>query len=138
MAESHRWEWVPLVSIGGLRFNEPLSEDLGTLKLQRVEDSGYDSGDNIDSFREEGGDTEIELENGRVDTVYCRANFFFKGRDLIGLSAEEVMDIVGGNWELDEEDGDGRIFNEDDLEIMIWEADGAVWSIIVSGPIEED
>ena len=138
MAESHRWEWVPLVSIGGIRFNEPLPKDLGTLRLERVEDPDSDVGDNIDMFNEVDGDTSMDVEDGRVGLVYCYDNFFFKGRDLMGLGAEEVMDAIGGNWVLDEEVDEDRRFLEDDLEITISEMDGAIWSIVVHGPYDEE
>ena len=138
MAESHRWEWVPLVSIGGILFNEPLPEGLGTLKLELFSDPDLDLGDGIDLFNEVDGRSKIEVEDGRVESVYCYNNFYFKGRNLMGLSAEEVMEIIGGNWVRDEEEDDDRVFDEEDLEITISEEDGAVWSIVVHGPYDEE
>ena len=138
MPEHHRWKWLPLESIGGLRFDEPLPDKLGTLKFERVEDSFADIDDNIDAFEEVGGKTQVFLEDGRVGSVFCRDNFFFESQDLIGLSAEEAMAVIGGNWVLDDEDDDERVFIEDDLEITIWEEDGAIDTIVVHGPYEED
>ena len=138
MAESHRWEWAPLVSIGGIRFNEPLPEDLGGLKLELFDEPEMNYDDNEDVFREVGGNTQFYLENGLVELVYCYDNFYFKGRNLMGLSAEEVMEIIGGNWVRDEEEDDDRVFDEEDLEITISEEDGAVWSIVVHGPYDEE
>ena len=138
MSEQHRWDWVPLESIGGLRFDEPLPEDIGTLKLEGVNHPMADSEDNVAAFEEVGGKTEIYLEDGRVDFVICRGNFWFRGKNLVGLAAEDAMTIIGGNWVLDEEDEDERRFFEDDLEVTLVDRGGSVVTFIVNGLVEED
>ena len=138
MSKLHLWEWVPLISVGGLRFDEPLPEDLGTLRLQRTKHRPGEIVGGLIVFEEVGGETDVYLNEDKIESVFCYDNFYFKGRDLMGLSAEKVMDAIGGAWDLDDEDEDEREFSEDNLGITIVEEGGIVATIIVHGFIEGD
>jgi hypothetical protein len=113
---SIRWEWSSIDSVGPIKHAEPALPVIQRYNLLLAPE--YGSPDR-DVYQFEDGTT-MSVEGGLVDSVMCQSNFFYKGTNLIGLSINDVREILGKETKLDDDFEDHTCLEYDDYDLMIW------------------
>jgi hypothetical protein len=132
------WEWIPLVSIGSLKFGEPIEPVISKFDLRKL-DKPFEEAD-WNSYEFLGCDKRVYAEDGNITSFGCFDNLYYKGRDLLGLTLNEIRvlfgeeDKIGETVLFDFEDGE---FEETPVEfyeygLQIWLRDGVVESAMIS------
>ena len=129
------WQWEPLISIGYIRFNEPIIPLIRKYKLQRKVE--YEPPDwQVYEFPED--ETLVNVEKSRVLSVSCYNNFFYKGKNLLGISLKEINDILGKEYEIDESIETQTLVIYDSMSLQLWFENGVTVSAMCYGFIEEN
>jgi hypothetical protein len=136
------WEWIPLVSIGPLKFGEPIEPVISKFDLRKL-NKPFEEAD-WDSYEFPDFDKRVYTKDGNITSLGCFDNLFYKGEDLFGLTLDEVRVLLG------EEDEIGETvffdFEDDEYEktpiefykysVQIWLRDGVVESAMISAIID--
>ena len=139
------FDWVPTVSVGRIKFGEPVTEHVesGYLRyregpLHKPGEGGYVHGDDEDPS------AYLDDEKRVVDSVNCFTALIYRGQNLIGIPIKEALDILG---QLPDISGD-KILEDDDeytvefdrLGLILWvrEEDDTVVSASVGTAAEDD
>jgi hypothetical protein len=128
------WVWVPGVSLGPIRFGEPLPDAaaLGDLTL-RQSDSNPDR--NWADYEANDGQVVVHVHYGRIAFVRCYRNLSYRSENMIGRPAAEVIRLVGSIWEEPMEFPNGAIRHVcPKLGVVMWEEDGVVESFALRKP----
>jgi hypothetical protein len=129
------WNWEPLISLGTIYFGEDMNSVVNRLGLELDESS-----ENDDWLKYESTNLGIQVfsEDSKVKRISCFDNLIYKGRNLLGLSLEEVREIVGNETDIDEPlsyDPSGNLYITpvyfDELSMIIYLENGLVDSISV-------
>ena len=150
------WEWKPLISFGIFRFGSHLRNykrlRLVYLKKESTiycpEETTYDA----DGYDELSSYT-LTLPNhwkslriyinarNRIDSVMSKKLFMFRGKNFIGLRAEQICDFLGKMYDSHDDIGvEGESwfsYTFDDLGLFLWEEDGIITSITTSLAYED-
>lgn len=132
-----RWIWEPNRSIGPFVFGEPIPEDFYGFEY-RIIPRGESDEETEQTFDliEEG--IWISTDFGLVESLETSQEIIYKGVDLIGMKTEDAAAFIGGDWEIEINTLGERMFNNDKLNIMLWEEDGVVDSAAVSMEYEDE
>lgn len=136
MSDKVRWTWIPNVSVGPFRFGEPLPSGLPSINLVSL----YKDVDPFDeSFDVNNGAAQIWIDEGKFHGAEVASSLFLGSKNLIGMSGEEAMKLIGGGWTIEDPDefGDRRLLN-DELGVWLWEEDSFVDSVTVFRDDEDD
>ena len=141
-----KYEWIPTVGVGPFRFGVPVEQYVasGLLKFESYPEelggggSYVDKGDNLAVSVEDQG-------QGVVYIIQCDASMLFKGRELIGVSLADALEILGREpdefgEELELDDDEIQVTAEfDELGLTLWLKDNVTMSASVGdGNLEED
>jgi hypothetical protein len=141
--KSIKWIWLPLVSVGSIKFGEladPVIEKFKLCKLEKpFEEADWDSYEFPDC------ETQIYTENSNITSVGCFDNIYYGDENLFGLTLDEIRKCIGQESEIGETiffDFVGNEFEKtpiefDDLSLQLWFRDGVVESAMVSGSYDE-
>jgi hypothetical protein len=93
------WNWSDKKDcIGPIRFGVHAESIIQEYKLKRT--SEYEaSGQELYEFAD---GSSISVENGLINGVDCKSNFFYRNINLIGMSLEDIRDLFGPEDCLDE------------------------------------
>ena len=145
-----KYEWVPKLRLGPIRFGEDIQQyvDAGILSFNPpLEELG-----GIGSFVGEDDGITVTPDDGLpdgpvrwvVDGVECDKSILFNGQELLGLSINDVSDVLGRKpdqyGESIELGDETQVLAEfDDLGLVLWMKDGiSVAASIDDGDYEDD
>ncbi len=138
MSRDYKWEWVPGISVGGIKFGEKLPNKIKGLELIRAKYLERQDEPTISMGVKDLSST-IDIENGVVDQIDCHENFWYKGQNLLGMSVEDVMSIIGGEWTAEEDNDElSEIYHSEDFDVMVDVEDGVVDSIMVGRFVDDE
>jgi hypothetical protein len=131
-------EWIPMISIGTLKFGEFVEPVISKFDLHKL-DKPFDGAD-WDSYEFPNCDKRVYAEDGKITRIGCFDDLYYKGENLFGLTLDEIRVLLGEEDEIGEsilfdfEDGE---FEETPIEfyqygLQIWLRDGVVESAIIS------
>ncbi len=95
MSSRFDWEWIPNRSLGPVAFGTPIDGYLEMLDLREAQHDDFSGPPQPPHYEASGLDLNIYLEDGLVDTLISHEVFFFKGVNIIGLSKEELTELLG-------------------------------------------
>lgn len=126
------WDWIPLVSIGPIKFGQDPK-----LLIQRYSLIICDADEEEIAYEFPDETTRVYVVDGKVDSVGCYDQFYYKGNIMVGMHLSEVLNILGPPDEIDKFYGDSRPLEYDNYGLQLWiTANNTVHSAIVSGPRE--
>ncbi len=145
MKKSIFWNWIPLISIGPLKFGQHKCFLIDKYQLIRTPDCDPPSWETYD-FPD--GDTSLSFEESYLVSVNRYESFFYQEKNLIGLSLEEICAILGPEDEI----GETIILENDNLEkigeiipveynelgLQLWFENGVVTNTCSDGITEDD
>jgi hypothetical protein len=140
--QSIKWDWNPLVSIGIIKFGEPIEPLISTLNLNKTVSEVPER----ESYQISSYYTSIDTENSLVVAVFCFENIYYKDRNLLGLNLDQIRCLLGKETRISDPlvyEIEGITFEKipvefDDLSLELWLDKGLVERAIVYGMIEED
>jgi hypothetical protein len=129
--EDMRLEWTPCVSLGPIRFGEPVAAYVRSLGLAFKE---HDTSTEWDTYVLPGAETYVYAEDGSVIGVGCYDECWYRGHNLVGMSLREAAQLIGhadaGDGERYELDGGAQdVFEFPDLECQMWARSGTVATV---------
>jgi hypothetical protein len=139
-----QWIWEPFISIGSIKFGEfiePLIIKFGLEKLEKpFEDCSWET------YRFPDCNTCLYSEDSQVTSAGCFDNLYYKGRNLFGLTIDEIRNTLGQESEIGEtikyyikeEEVEQIPVEFDELSLQIWFGGGLVESAIVHGSLEDE
>lgn len=113
----HLWDWIPNVRLGEIHFGQllPKSADLEFRKNEKESDELDDRFDVVTCSIQVDVDPKTRLVTGFIADDYVQ----YKNRELIGLSIDEVMQFLGGDWDSQGTEDSGQ-FENDKLGAVLW------------------
>ena len=124
------WEWEPFVSVGPIQFNEPIAPLINQYKLQRKVE--YDTPD-WEAYEFPEDQTIVNVQEYCVVSVSCYSNFVYKGKNLLGLSLEEIREILGEEYKIDNSMEKQTSVEYDTISLQLWFEDGVTVSTMCYG-----
>lgn len=85
---SKGWEWVPIKSFGPFIIGAPISQYLNKYSLKKID---FESGVH---YELEDPEIAIAVENGKIESINCFEECYYKGVNLIGGKFQEVSDLL--------------------------------------------
>jgi hypothetical protein len=93
------WNWdSKKASVGPISFGLPAEQVVQEYKLIRTPE--YEALDQ--ELYEFPDGSSISVENGLINGVDCKSNFFYKTINLIGLSIEDLRNLIGSEDDFEE------------------------------------
>ena len=99
-----KYEWIPKVRVGPLKFNSAISPyvENGTLIPAPFDDDinnlGNTPGEDRYTYPDD-DETDVYVENGQIESIACYNQCVLRGRNLIvldiGLDYERVRELIG-------------------------------------------
>lgn len=95
-----KYEWIPKVRVGPLRFNAPINPyvDNKTLVLnpfdEDINNLGNTPGEDRYTYPND-DETSVYIEDGRIESIACNDRCMLRGQNLIGLDYERVRELIG-------------------------------------------
>jgi hypothetical protein len=138
MSDTGSMTWEPLQHVGEIKLGARLGSAESRYELIRVPAEERDSVGWI-VYRNPNDTLRVYLENGVVASVACYESFEFAGRNLIGMSVDEALGMLGyapstSNDIVDMPDGPQHVYDLDSLEVQLWAKDGRVVTVFC-GPL---
>jgi hypothetical protein len=130
------WDWEPLVSVGSIQFGAPANPIIAKYNLQKLEPD-CESAD-WDTYEFPDTDTRISVENGCIFSFNCYDNFFYKGQNLLGLSLDDIRQILGLEDEIDEMVGTYIPIYYESLGLTLWMKDDVIGGATCHEAIEDE
>jgi hypothetical protein len=128
------WNWIPLIAVGPVKFGEPVLPLIK--KYQLIREPEYDA-PGWESYEFPSSGEIVSVEDSSIVNISCYENILYKGKNLLGLSLDEVRFLIG----LEDEFGEkieGQIPVEYfRLGLQIWLEDSSVVSATCYGPTYE-
>ena len=132
---AYRFDLNPLVSVGPIRFGEPIGR---VVRKHRLVKRGkpFEQANWV-TFEFPDCETRVYSVDGLVTSVGCYDNCIYKGKDLFGMTLSELRNHLGKETLIDELRGKGAAVEYEELDILVWldEEDGRVDSVNCSGPM---
>ncbi len=129
------WNWVPLISIGNIRFGElaePVIEKYRLIKLELdCEDADWLTYEFPD------GTARIYVCESRIESVGCFEKMFYRGRNLIGMKMEDAIGFLGKPDDIGDKYVGGMPLDYEWLAVSLFVEDEKVQSCICSGSWED-
>lgn len=132
--------WIPLKSVGPYILGGKLTKN----QKKRCEYLGLTDITNRYNYDILDKKMSIYLEDKKIDYIHCYQELYYKGKNIIGLSLEEVVELIGIKPTSDGEimiDDDPQVtYDIDKLELQLWVRikDNIVVSASVSPSIFND
>ena len=126
--------WIPLRRVGCFEFGSGIADCIGTHHLVEIPEE-YNETVGWKVYRSPGDDNiRIFSENGEVVSVACYDECLYQGVNLIGLSLEEFVQVVGSQPLAQPDtilvdDGPQKVFEFDDVEAQVWVKDEKVVTV---------
>ncbi|NJK65039.1 MAG: hypothetical protein HC921_22095 [Synechococcaceae cyanobacterium SM2_3_1] len=130
------WDWEPLVSVASIQFGAPASPVITKYNLQKLEPA-CESAD-WDSYEFPDTDTRIYVENGCIERFSCYDNLFYKGQNLLGLSLDDIRQILGPEEKIDTMVGASIPIEYESLGLTLWMEDDVIAGATCNAMIEDD
>lgn len=134
------FDWTPDVGVGPLKFGEPVLKHVQSGLLEFCADLSDDS----DCYKLAGqGDPAVYAdENNAIDDILTDQQLVFRGKNLIGMRIEAVVDLLGQEPEEISEPielvDDVQVAAEfDSLGLQLWLRDGVAVSAVVGEAVED-
>lgn len=132
----------PFESVGGFMFNKSITDYLGLYKFTIYQKDGdYD----CDKYNIDNPDISLYVDdNDIIESINCREELIYKGRNLIGMSIEEFISHTGEKYyrEIDELNFDEDkipqyVYEFDDIGLQVWCKNDKIITVIASPYIED-
>ncbi len=133
MLRDQTMTWIPHEFCGPFKFGSRLPTD--DPQLIDLKNEGSHESDEVDYFVSLSLGVEIAIFEGNVVSIECDKSLVFRGIELIGNFGDEVMDAIGGSWEIDSDEFGGRELVQREVDIIAWEDEGVVTAASVSADI---
>ena len=137
-----RLDWVPLKGVGPFMFEEAIASYIDNFGLIEVPE-GDDEITNWSNYEMPGYGIDLYVEDGKIVSICCEYQCFFRGKNLIGLTLQEVIEVVGLEPEKDvdtielADDGEQLVYEFDDAALQLWTKDGVAVAVFC-GPAYDD
>jgi hypothetical protein len=137
--ETAIWEWNPLISLGPLKFGDPIEPVISEFSLYKL-DKPFEEAD-WDSYEFPNCDKRIYAEEKHITSIGCFDDLYYNGQDLFGLTIEKIKIIFGEEYKT----GEVILFDFEDDEfeetpirfynygLQVWIKNGVVESAIIRG-----
>jgi len=138
------WHLDPKVSVGPIRFGEPAGPVIKKYGLIKCVEEPMIECEDWDTYEFTDCETRVYVENDKIENIGCYDELFYKGKNLFGMTLDELRKHLGPETEIGEtfdlDSGDECTpIQWDNLEIQVWlDKDGLVDSVMCNGLIEED
>lgn len=121
------WLWIPGRSVGPFHLGYPVDKFISKYNLVRLEEREYLKED-WETYEIPGYETRIHAENSIITNVLCYDSLLYEGRDIIGLTLDEVRLILGTEDDIERDSGlwDAAYYGR--LGLTLWIRDGVVES----------
>ena len=125
------FEWIPLKQVGFFKFGDDVEvciDKLTKVNEEKNEKVGWEVY-TIDDL-----DIRIYAENGKMVSIACYGNFYYKGMNMIGCTIDDVNDLLeitpmDDIDEIEIDDEIQRIYEYYPVDLQIWTKDGEVVTI---------
>lgn len=140
MSEGH-FDWDPGVGVGAFRYGDLISVYLSKFDLElTVPEKSSDTG--WGRYEIADGEVIVWTEGGRIVGVRCEEEFVYKQQNLIGMTQEQLVTLMGEPDEIgdDVELEDGSVYTPyeyEDLALEVWFTNGKA-VVAPATDIEED
>lgn len=131
----------PFIKVGEFELDTSIDRYLESYQFQKTDkdESGYES------YILDQPSLSLFCEEDTIVSISCDDELLYKGRNLIGISIDEFISIVGmsNDGEIDElnfeDDGIPQLVYEfDEIGLQVWTKKGIIITIIASNYIEDD
>jgi hypothetical protein len=111
------WNWSEAKNfIGSIKLGEPSETIIQEYRLIRTPE--YEaSGQELYEFKDK---SSISVENELINGVECKSNFFYKKNNLIGLSLEDIHNLIGHDYTIEDDFEELVCIDFDKYGFMIW------------------
>ncbi len=131
MDDSKELHWEPLVSVGSFKFDELIQKYIDQYDLRFTD--AADELLNWDSYSTPDKNVYIDTEDSRIVAISCYEHFFYKEKNLIGLSLNEIRTLLGHESEIGEQIGEAIPVEYDALSLQLWLKEGYVTNVTCNG-----
>ncbi len=131
------WDLNPLISVGPVQFGTLITPFIKEYLLQKIELYPVEGLD-WDTYVFPDCESTLHVENSHIVSVGCYDNFFYKERNLLGLTFEEIQEILGPEDEIGEQIGEKIPVEYEKLGVEVWLRDEIVADITCYGAFPED
>lgn len=129
------WNWKPLISVGPIKFGQLADSIIQQYDLVKLEPPCKSA--DWETFEFPNCETRIYVYDSEIESVGCYDNLFYKGIDLLGLSLEEIIPILGKQYEIGEIIDMQAPVDYENLGLQLWMENKIMTGGICSGFIEE-
>ncbi|QFT30987.1 hypothetical protein FIV00_10905 [Labrenzia sp. THAF82] len=91
-----KWEWIPGIGVGPMKFGAPIKNFIERFELKLHVPEGT-TPEEWGSFIIQDFVKSVTTEHGLIQTVECEDYFGFRGKNLIGMSEEELIAHMGSD-----------------------------------------
>ncbi len=133
----------PFLGVGDFMFNKSIYNYLDTFEFKIYRKDGDND---CDKYRIDNPDISLYLDdNNKIESINCRDECLYKGRNLIGMTIEDFISHTGEKYygEVDildyEDDGIPQyVYEFDDIGLQVWCKNNIVVTIIASPEISDE
>lgn len=134
--------FIPFESVGDFKINSKIDDYFNSHEFEVFpKDGEYDS----EKFNIDNPSISLFVEDGVIESICCDEECLYKGRNLIGMSIEELISHTGEKYygEIDEADFEEDnipqyIYEFEDIGLQVWTKNGIVVTVIASTACEDD
>ncbi len=130
--DKYVWKWIPLRSVGFVVFGEDAEEKINQFNLVKL-DPPCESAD-WETYELLADETRVTVENGKFVSVLCDSNLYYNEKDLIGISIEEIREILGKEDEIEKDVGDEDAVYYYQLGLTLWMKNRYIVGATCDGP----
>jgi hypothetical protein len=119
------WLWIPGESVGPFRFGEEADRVIKQERLIKLEPDIATA--DWDTYAVPNCESRVYVKNGKVTAVLCEESLYYKNVELLGLSLDEIRNILGKEDELVENRGLGdAVYYDRTFGLTLWTIEGLV------------
>ncbi|MCB2263519.1 MAG: hypothetical protein LGR52_11405 [Candidatus Thiosymbion ectosymbiont of Robbea hypermnestra] len=125
----------PLQGVGPFPFGEAIEPLINKLGLIEVPEENVDATGWI-TYRMPGQDIRIHSEDGKIISIACYEDCWYKGKNLIGLTLQDIVRLLGPTTLSDEpnvieiDDDEEVVYEIESIDVQLWVRNGIVVTVI--------
>jgi hypothetical protein len=123
--------WDPKVSVGPFKFGVIIHQYLTRYNLHLVEAATEPV--NWDTYADAQEGIYIDVEDSKIIAISCYEHFFHEGKDIIGMTLDDIKEYLGNPSEIGDVVGDKTPVEYYDLGLQVWLRDNRVTDVTSNG-----
>ncbi len=133
--------WIPLKCVGPFNFGDQIDEYRNNFFLKLIPEE-YNEKVDWDVYGITNDEIRIYVENGKIEAVSCEADWFYNGKNMIGMRIKDVLNLLRMEPDTVETEelveGPQEVYDFGDLGLQLWVKNGVVVTAICSGLCDEE